>query len=146
MGGYGYVGGAMAMPPYRSSRRREDEIADAQRDDDDLHLRSIQAVTGYHIHASDGEIGHVEDFLVEDADWSIHYLVVDTKNWWPGKKVLISPRSAQKIDWTGRLVSLDVNRQRVKDSPTYDATTMVDRAYEHHFHSHYGEARATDQR
>ena len=60
--------------------------------DDDPHLRSIEAVTGYHIHASDGEIGHVEDFLVEDADWSIHYLVVDTKNWWPGKKVLISPR------------------------------------------------------
>ncbi|MFZ3177602.1 MAG: PRC-barrel domain-containing protein, partial [Methylovirgula sp.] len=49
--------------------------------------------TGYHIHASDGEIGHVEDFLVADADWSIRYLVVDTKNWWLGKKVLISPRS-----------------------------------------------------
>ena len=71
----------------------------------------------------DGEIGHVEDFLVEDADWSIHYLVVDTKNWWPGKKVLISPRSARQIDWTDRLVNLDVDRQSVKDSPPYDAAT-----------------------
>jgi hypothetical protein len=45
-----------------------------ERSNDDPHLRSIDAVTGYHIHASDGEIGHVEDFLVEDTDWSIHYL------------------------------------------------------------------------
>jgi hypothetical protein len=103
-------------------RRREQEIADAQADRDDVHLRSVEAVTGYHIHASDGEIGHVEDFLVEDADWSIHYLVVDTKNWWPGKKVLVSSRSAGEIDWMDRLVNLDVDRQRIKDSPAYDPT------------------------
>ena len=113
--------------------------------DDDPHLRSIEAVTGYHIHASDGEIGHVEDFLVEDADWSIHYLVVDTKNWWPGKKVLISPRLAREIDWTDRLVNLDVDRQKVKDSPPYDASTTVDWAYENHFHNYYGDIRPSDQ-
>jgi len=50
--------------------------------------------------ASDGEIGHLKDFLVEDADWSIRYLVVDTKNCGPGRKVLISSRSAREIDWT----------------------------------------------
>ena len=93
MGGYGYMGGGgigmggtMVAPPSLESRRREEHAADARRSDDDPHLRSIEAVTGYHIHASDGEIGHVEDFLVEDADWSIHYLVVDTKNWWPGEE------------------------------------------------------------
>jgi sporulation protein YlmC with PRC-barrel domain len=142
MGGYGYVPGAMAAAPVR---RREEDIADARRRDDDLHLRSGEAVTGYHIHASDGEIGHVEDFLVEDADWSIHYLVVDTKNWWPGKKVLISPRSARDIDWTDRLVNLDVDRQRVKDSPAYDASTLVDRAYEKDFHKHYSEVQPSDR-
>ena len=110
-----------------------------QRSDGDPHLRSIDAVTGYHIHASDGEIGHVEDFLVDDTDWSIHYLVVDTKNWWPGKKVLISPRSAQSVNWTDRLVNLNVDRQRVKDSPIYDASTTVDRAYETQFHSYYSD-------
>ncbi len=95
-------------------------------------------VTGYHIHALDGEIGHVEDFYVEDADWSIHYLVVDTKNWWPGQKVLISPKSAKTIDWTRKLVNLDVDRQKVKESPPYDASTKVDRPYEKHYHSYYG--------
>ncbi len=118
---------------------RDEDYAVSQRSGDDPHLRSIEAITGYHIHASDGEIGHVEDFLVEEADWSIHYLVVDTKNWWPGKKILVSPRSVQDIDWAGNLVNLRISRQRVKDSPPYDASTTVDRAYEKHFHKHYGE-------
>jgi hypothetical protein len=144
MGGYGYMGGAMATSPSPESIRREEHIADAQQRHNDPHLRSIEAVTGYHIHARDGEIGHVEDFLVEDADWSLHYLVVDTKNWWTGKRVLISPRSVQEIDWTDQLVNLDVDRQRVKDSPPYDASTTVDRAYERQFHSYYGNAGSSE--
>ena len=96
-------------------------------------------MTGYHIHARDGEIGHVEDFLVEDGDWSIHYLIVDTKNWLPGKSVLISPRSVRDIDWTEKLVDLEVDRQQVQDSPIYNLSTMVDRAYERRLHSHYAD-------
>ena len=143
--GYGDMGGAMVAAPGLGSMRREEQIARTQRNDGDPHLRSIAAVTGYHIHASDGEIGHVEDFLVEDADWSIHYLVVDTKNWWPGKNVLISPRLARGIDWSDRLVNLNVDRQRVKDSPPYDASIAVDRAYERHFHDYYGDVRPHDR-
>ena len=144
MGGYAYMPDGMAASPYLGGTRHEDELAEAQRQNDDVHLRSIEAVTGYHIHASDGEVGHVEDFLVEDANWSIHYLIVDTKNWWPGKKVLISPRSVREIDWTDQLVNLDVHRQRVKDSPAYDASTTVDAAYEHQFHNYYGGIRPND--
>jgi len=145
MGGYAYAGSSMGASPYLESRRREKEIAASRRDDDDPHLRSIEIVTGYHIHASDGEIGHVEDFLLDDADWSIHFLVVDTKNWWPGKLILIPPRSAQSINWRDGLVNLNVDRQRVKDSPTYDASTTIDGAYEKRFHDHYGDLRATGQ-
>ena len=139
MGGYGfgYGGGAMAPLPLQGSSRREEDIAAARRSDDDPHLRSIEAIIGYHIHASDGEIGHLNDFLIEDADWSIHYLIVDTKNWWPGKKVLVSPRSIQEIDWTDNLVNINVDRQKVKDSPAYDVSATVDRDYEKHFHSYY---------
>jgi hypothetical protein len=149
--GYGYIGDAVQVAPalgFREPlasgdlalgfRQREEDIADTERSDDDPHLRSIEAVTGYHIHASDGEIGHVEDFLVGDADWSIRYLVVDTKNWWPGKKVLISPRSAREIDWTDKLVNLNVDRQKVKDSPTYDPSITVDQAYDERFLTYYG--------
>ena len=138
MGGYGYMPGSGMASPYLGARRHEQEIAEAQADRDDVHLRSVEAVTGYHIHASDGEVGHVEDFLVEDADWSIHYLVVDTKNWWPGKKVLILPRLALEIDWTDKLVNLKVDRQTVKDSPAYDASITVDQAYEETVLTYYG--------
>jgi hypothetical protein len=144
MGGYGYMGGPLAAAAYPGPGPRAEHNADAQRSTDDPHLRSIEAVTGYHIHASDGEIGHVEDFLVEDADWSIHYLVVDTKNWWPAKKVLISPRSVRDIDWTDKLVNLNVDRQRIKASPAYDPTTEVDRAYERQFHNYYGDVRPSN--
>ena len=82
---------------------------------------------------------------MEDADWSIHYLVVDTKNWWPGKKVLISPRLARGIDWTDKLVNLNVKRQKVKDSPAYDTSVTLDRAYEKHFHNYYGDVRPGDR-
>jgi uncharacterized protein YrrD len=139
----GETGGA---PPFLGAERRGESRGEAHRDGGDPHLRSTASVTGYHIHASDGEIGHVEDFLIEDGDWSIRYLVVDTKNWWPAKKVLISPRSARLIDWASSLVSLDVDRQRVKDSPAYDASTLVDRAYETSFRGHYADARPNDLR
>lgn len=135
--GYGYGGGAMTPLPTLGSSRPEEDIVTAQRSDDDPHLRSTEAVTGYHIHAKDGEIGHVEDFLFEEADWSIHYLIVDTKNWWPGKKVLVSPRSVLDIDWTDNLINLNLDRQKVKDGPAYDASVTVDRAYEQHFHRYY---------
>ncbi len=145
MGGYGYAEGSMAASAYLEPMRREPAISDTQLDAGDPHLRSIEAVNGYHIHASDGEIGHVSDFLVEDADWSLHFLVVDTKNWWPGKTVLVSPRSVQEIDWHNKLVNLTVDRQKIKDSPPYDATTTVDGAYEKRFHDHYADIMATGQ-
>src|ERR1035441_3625728 len=76
MGGYGYMGGVVSDAPLLESRRREANFRLAQQDDGDPHLRSVEAVTGYHIHASDGEVGHVEDFLLDDTDWSIHYLEI----------------------------------------------------------------------
>jgi hypothetical protein len=145
LGGYGYGGRAAAVSPVPESRLLAEDIAAGQRSNDDPHLRSIAAITGYHIHAADGEIGHVADFLVEDADWGIKYLVIDTHDWWPGKSVLISPRSVREIDWTDNLINLKVSRQTVKGSPAYDASTIVDQVYEKHFHDHYGEARSGGQ-
>lgn len=106
--------------------------------DGDPHLRSVAAITGYHIHASDGEIGHVEDFLVDDAGWNIRYIKVDTRNWWPGQRVLISPFSVQEIDWADKLVHINVSRQRIKDAPPDDTSITVDGAYEEKFLTYYG--------
>jgi hypothetical protein len=119
-------------------KTRDSGSAGAQTYEGDRHLRSIATVTGYHIDAVDGEIGHVEDFLVDDAGWGIRYITVDTRNWWPGQRVLISPRSVREIDWAKRLMHLNVDRQKVKDSPVLDSAMTVDRAYEEKHRAHYG--------
>jgi sporulation protein YlmC with PRC-barrel domain len=113
------------------------DIRRKHQENDDPHLRSAKAVTGYHIHAADGEVGHVEDLLVDDTKWKIRFLLVDTNNWLPGKKVLIPPRSVKRIDWGDRRVNLDVRREQVQNSPTYDPSTVVDAAYEESFYEYY---------
>jgi hypothetical protein len=142
-GGFLPVSGAIAMPfssaPLMpASQALSDVAADVALDNGDPHLRSFEEVTGYHLHAIDGEIGHVDDFLIDDADWRIRYLAVDTRNWWPGKKVVISPRSVSSIDWAQRRIHLDVSRQKVKDSPPLASTMTVDRAYAERHDAYYG--------
>jgi sporulation protein YlmC with PRC-barrel domain len=144
--GGGLVGATVDSRPSLELMQREKDIDDAQRSRDDPALRSAIEVIGYHIQASDGEIGHVEDILVEDEDWSIHYLVVDTKNWWPGKKVLISPMSVRKVEWTDRHVNLGASRQKVKESPGYDPSTTVDPIYERTYRDHYSDFRSSEAR
>jgi len=136
MGGYGYGGALMGAPWTAGSPGPRHKEADGALGD--AHLRSVNAITGYHLHARDGEIGHVADVLVEDGDWTVHYLVADTRNWWPGQKVLVSPRSVERVSWTDRLVDLSITRQQVRESPAYDPTATVDRAYENRFHDYYG--------
>ena len=139
LGGYGFIPGAAMVSPYLGARSRHDQsVHDAQLERDDVHLRSVETVTGYHIHATDGQIGHVADFLVDDADWSIHYLVVDTKNWWPGKTILISTRSAGDVNWTDRLVNLDVDRQKIMNGPAFDPSMTIDRAFDEELLAYYG--------
>jgi hypothetical protein len=75
---------------------------------------------------------------VDDADWSIRYIKVDTRNWWLGERVLISPRSVREINWADRLIQVDVNRQKIKDGPPYDPSITVDGAYEEKFLTYYG--------
>ena len=103
----------------------------------DPHLRSANEVTGYYIQGSDDSVGHVEDFLVDENGWTVRYMLVDTKNWWPGKKVLVSPRWIREVSWEDREVAVGLSRQQVKDSPEYQPERF-DRAYEERLHQHYG--------
>jgi hypothetical protein len=104
----------------------------------DPHLRSSGAVIGYHIEAMDGDIGHVDDFLVEDSSWAIRYMIVDTRNWWPGKKVLVSPEWIERVDWSDSKVQGGVKRKQINKSPEYDPLDPVASDYEARLHDHYG--------
>jgi len=88
----------------------------------DPTLRGATDVKGYHIAATDGAIVHIEDFLFDDADWRIKYLVVDTKNWLPGRDVVVAPSGLREISWAMRSIYLNVDRETVKRSPPYGSS------------------------
>jgi hypothetical protein len=104
----------------------------------DSHLRSTEAVTGYNIEASDGEIGHVHGFVVDDKAWAIRYMEVGTRNWWPGKKVLVSPAWIDHLNWMDSKVYVGLSREAIKDAPEYVDSQPITREYENRLHSHYG--------
>ncbi len=106
--------------------------------DGDPHLRSVASVNGYHVHATDGDLGHVENFLADDASWDIRYLVIATRNWWPGKQVQLAPYAVTRIDWSERHINVNVTRDQVKSSPAWDPLALADQNGEQQLHRHFG--------
>lgn len=103
----------------------------------DPHLRSSREVTGYRIEAGDGHVGHVEDFIIDDETWRVHYLVADTRAWWPGKMVLVAPSWIEKISWRSGEVSICLPRTVLRRAPEYDASLPVSAKYEQRLLSYY---------
>ncbi len=103
----------------------------------DPHLRSMNDIKGHIIKATDGEIGHVDGFLLDDEAWAIRYLIIDTQNWWPGKHVLVAPRWIDKISWSESTVFVNLSRDSIKQSPEYLGQELVSRDYEIGLHHHY---------
>lgn len=101
------------------------------------NLRSLNDVRGYYLEATDGDIGHVADFFAGENDWVIRYMEVDTRNWLPGKHVLIGIDWVTEVNWAERKVQVKVKRQQVQESPEYDPQATLERAYESRLHEHY---------
>ena len=100
--------------------------------------RSDKEIRGYHIQGSDEAIGHIQDCIVADETWEVRYLVVDASNWWLGKSVLIAPHWATRISWNEMKVFVDLTRQKVKDSPEWNAETAINREYETRLYDYDG--------
>ena len=95
-------------------------------------------MAGYHIAAIDGDLGHVEDFVVDDESWAIRYLVISTRNWWPGKKVIIAPQWINSVDWRDSKVHVNLTREAIKGSPEFSESTLISREYENQLYRYYG--------
>lgn len=95
------------------------------------HLRSAGEVIGYQIRATDTDIGHLEDLILEEESWIVRYLLVDTSNWLPGSKRVIVPTALVKgVDWAQSAVALGVEGATLKDGPGYDPDATFDRTFE----------------
>ncbi|MFN3533648.1 MAG: PRC-barrel domain-containing protein [Candidatus Brocadia sp.] len=134
---YWHASGPYTIPPVTHISETAQEKASTGEDERDSHLRSMREVKNYHIHAIDGEIGHVSDFLVDDKAWIIRYIVVDTGSWLPGKKILIAPLWIHKVCWEESKVYVDLPKEMIKNSPKYDSSIPVSREYEIALYEYY---------
>jgi len=122
-----------------NNRVEDQQVASAPVKPEDVHLRSCDKVSGYHILGTDDDIGHVKDFMFDDEDWAVRYLLVDTHNWWPGgKKVLLSTDWINSIDWSDSTVQTTLTQAQIKSSPEYDGDAPVNREYETRLFKSYG--------
>lgn len=106
--------------------------------EESANLRSSREVCGYAIEAADGDIGHLEDFILDDEKFVLRYVIVDTQNWLPGRKVLVAVPWVERIDWTGRALHINLTKQQIKDGPGYDPSEPVNRRYEARLYDFYG--------
>jgi hypothetical protein len=130
-----------AFPPSNAAiERTVEEVTQMQnkKEKGDPNLRSTREVISYGIHTSDGQIGHVEDFLIDEKTWNIRYMIVDTKNLLPGKKVIVSPEWIEKIEWAVSTVYIKLTKDEIKNSPEYDPFRPFEREYENKIYEYYG--------
>ncbi len=136
-GGLVPAGATFAPSPAETKEKAPSDNAEIG-ENADPHLRSTKEIINYRIHAEDGEIGHVEDFILDIDDWIIRYVVVDTRNWLPGKKVIIAPAWIQEISWADSMVSVSLSKAAVKGSPEFDPSMPINLEYETRLYDYYG--------
>ena len=137
----GYVG--LGDSGANREERERDDVARLHAErirhrNDDPHLRSCHAVTGYKIRATDGELGTVAGCLVDDETWAIGYLIVQTGHWWADHQVLIAPQWISGLEWSDKSVSVDMTLAQVRQAPAFDPDVAWSRELDSGLHQHYG--------
>ncbi len=128
----------VASPIYGGASDLAGVDGPAPPEDGDPHLRSVLDVSGYHILATDGSIGHIENLLLDDTNWGTRYLIIDTSNWWAGQHVLLSPFAVMEIRWGEREIRVNLTRVQIRESPPWQKLNLIDQAYQTRLHTHYG--------
>lgn len=103
----------------------------------DPHLRSVREVIDYRVRAADGDLGHVSDFIADDKGWLIRYLIVETRDWLPGKKILVAPDWTESVSWSTQTVTINLARDLMAESPEYGPSVWVTRPYEAELYRYY---------
>ncbi|MDP3071261.1 MAG: PRC-barrel domain-containing protein [Opitutaceae bacterium] len=106
----GATGATVVRPPQDPEQRP----AGGPRQRDDIHLRSAKAVVGHDIEASDGSIGSVSGFMVDDKSWAIRALVVEAGHWYSGKEILIAPAKVARISYEESKVFVNLTKAEIE--------------------------------
>jgi sporulation protein YlmC with PRC-barrel domain len=87
--------------------------------DMDKPLRSTHAITGYHIETSDGELGYLQNLIVEDETWHIESLVIEMNSCLEGKNVILPLAHVREVRWSMSRMLVDITSDQLKDSPEF---------------------------
>lgn len=101
-------------------------------------LRTLKDFEKCTIGATDGDIGHTRDLYFDDLSWVVRYLIVETGSWLSGRKVLITPLSIQKPDWSAQRLVVSITLDQVENSPSIDTDKPVTRQHELQYLGYYG--------
>lgn len=105
------------------------------------HLKSVEDIRGFSVGATDGNIGEVDDFVIDDDAWHLRYAIVDTAKWLPGKKVMLPIPIIQSIQEDDSVVRVEVPKDNIKNAPEFDPNAPVNRKYEEILFDYYGRPR-----
>ncbi|MFA9555726.1 PRC-barrel domain-containing protein [Evansella sp. AB-rgal1] len=101
-------------------------------------LTFASRILEYNVQATDGELGKVKDIYFDEDNWVIRYLVIDTRKWLPGRKVLVSPISFDSVDFENGMVNILETKESIKDSPSLEEHEPISRKHEILLHAHFG--------
>jgi hypothetical protein len=132
---YPAINPIVGAPPSEASPPSPDDFGRNQ--GGDPHLRSIGELIHYYVQAQDGDIGHVEDFLVDVDHWNVRYLVLDTANWWSGRMLIVPTRWIDAVDFDDEAIRLERTRQQIETSPEYRPSQVMERDCEDRLHRHF---------
>ena len=116
---------------------RGPENENPQHQSGDQHLRSFKDLKGYTIHASDGEFGEVDDLIVDSVSWSVPFMVIETGNWYSGKKILTTTKNIRSIEWKDSSVHVTQSTHTLKSSPEFDYSEPMDQETERSLYNFY---------
>jgi hypothetical protein len=134
----GHIGYGLNEPARELEARAYRKSEDDRTANADPHLRSCKEVVGYQIHAIDGDIGHVDGFLLDEETWAIRYVIVNTSNWWVDHRVLIAPRWITGASWASETLTVDLTRESIKAAPPYNADLPWGPEQDTSLYQHYG--------
>lgn len=133
--GFGVAGAGVLIPSVHALRENENRMDEPTQNS---HLRSSKKVTGYHIHATDGELGHIEDFIINVDNWTIEFMIIEAGTWLAKRKLMLSPDWIVDINWATSRAIVNVSVDTVKNSPEFDKSSPVNEVYEKNLRDYYG--------
>jgi sporulation protein YlmC with PRC-barrel domain len=114
------------------------KVSSERKSKEEVHVFSVSDLTGATIVASDGDIGHLADVLMDLKAWKVRYAIVDTRNWLPGKQVCVSITCVEWVDPSKKRVGIGLSKEKIKNSPEYNPLVPVTEEYQVVLHDYYG--------